>query len=173
MMTCHPPIRPAATYTVPRTQLLAASHRHVAASYWTAASNVAPTSARSTPSVNDGQRLRPPTVNEGQRRRPPVNGGGSRRPPVNGVNGDGQWWPTTINSGRPSWTTIGPLPDHYRTVCQRSGLVGSTVGSGCHMAPPEYATWLEDNNPHAKHQHESKPGPLEQRLKRSPKCQLS
>nr|GFA79135.1 hypothetical protein [Tanacetum cinerariifolium] len=67
MMTCHLSIRPAATCTVPRTQLLAASRRHVAASYWTAASNVAPTSARSSPSVNDGQR-----------RRPPVNGGGSR-----------------------------------------------------------------------------------------------
>nr|GEV58255.1 hypothetical protein [Tanacetum cinerariifolium] len=53
MMTCHLSIRPAATCTVPRTQLLAASRRHMAASYWTPASDVAPTSA-------------------------PVNGGGSR-----------------------------------------------------------------------------------------------
>nr|GEY41766.1 reverse transcriptase domain-containing protein [Tanacetum cinerariifolium] len=45
MLTCHVPIRPAATCIVPRTQLLAASRRHVAASYWTAASDVAPTSA--------------------------------------------------------------------------------------------------------------------------------
>nr|GEV79622.1 hypothetical protein [Tanacetum cinerariifolium] len=58
MMTCHLSIRPAATCTVPRTQLLAASCRHVAASYWTAASEVAPTSAWSTPSVNDDQHRR-------------------------------------------------------------------------------------------------------------------
>nr|GEX40013.1 hypothetical protein [Tanacetum cinerariifolium] len=45
MMTCHPLIRPAATCTVPRTQLLAAIRRHVAASYWIVASDVAPTSA--------------------------------------------------------------------------------------------------------------------------------
>nr|GEZ18722.1 reverse transcriptase domain-containing protein [Tanacetum cinerariifolium] len=63
MMTCHPLIRPAATYTVPRTQLLSASRLHVVASYWIAASDVAPTSA---------------PINAGQRRRPPVNGGGSR-----------------------------------------------------------------------------------------------
>nr|GEY75284.1 zinc finger, CCHC-type [Tanacetum cinerariifolium] len=45
MMTCHLSIRPAITCTVPCTQLLAASRRHMAASYWTAASDVAPTSA--------------------------------------------------------------------------------------------------------------------------------
>nr|GFA07440.1 hypothetical protein [Tanacetum cinerariifolium] len=45
MLTGHVPIRPAATCIVPRTQLLAARRRHVAASYWTAASDVAPTSA--------------------------------------------------------------------------------------------------------------------------------
>nr|GEX23897.1 retrovirus-related Pol polyprotein from transposon TNT 1-94 [Tanacetum cinerariifolium] len=56
-------IRPAATCIVPRTQLLAASRRHVAASYWTAVSDVAPTSA---------------PVSASQRRRRPVNGGGSR-----------------------------------------------------------------------------------------------
>nr|GEY01911.1 hypothetical protein [Tanacetum cinerariifolium] len=44
-MTCHPPIRPAATCIVPRIQLLAASRRHMAASYWTAASDVAASSA--------------------------------------------------------------------------------------------------------------------------------
>nr|GEW44055.1 putative nucleotidyltransferase, ribonuclease H [Tanacetum cinerariifolium] len=49
--TCHPPICPAATCTVPRIQSLAASRRHVAASYWTSASDVAPVSA----SVSAGQ----------------------------------------------------------------------------------------------------------------------
>nr|GEZ39599.1 reverse transcriptase domain-containing protein [Tanacetum cinerariifolium] len=44
-------------------QSLAACRRHMAASYWTAASDVAATSV---------------PVNDGQRRRPPVNGGGSR-----------------------------------------------------------------------------------------------
>nr|GFA92602.1 hypothetical protein [Tanacetum cinerariifolium] len=58
--TCHPPICPAATCTIPQIQLLAASRHHVAASYWTAASDVALTSA----SVYDAG--------------PPVNGGGPR-----------------------------------------------------------------------------------------------
>nr|GFA41869.1 hypothetical protein [Tanacetum cinerariifolium] len=85
MLTCHVPIRPAATCTVPRTQLLAASRRHMAASYWTAASDVAPTSApvnaadhRSTAAVHGGDRRSTPSVNDGQCRRPPVNAGGSR-----------------------------------------------------------------------------------------------
>nr|GFC50659.1 hypothetical protein [Tanacetum cinerariifolium] len=60
-------------------QSLAASRRHVAASYWTAASDVAATSAP----VNDGQCRRPPSINDSQRCRPPsVNGGGQRQSPV-------------------------------------------------------------------------------------------
>nr|GFA60810.1 hypothetical protein [Tanacetum cinerariifolium] len=55
-------------------QSLAVSRRHVAASYWTAASDVAATSSPATV----GQRRSTPPVNGGQRRRPPVNGGGSR-----------------------------------------------------------------------------------------------
>nr|GFA07425.1 hypothetical protein [Tanacetum cinerariifolium] len=85
MMTCPPPIRPAATCTVPRTQLLAASRRHVAASNWTAASDVAATSApvnaaghRSMAAVHGGDRRSTLSVNDDQRRRPPVNAGGSR-----------------------------------------------------------------------------------------------
>nr|GFB62504.1 hypothetical protein [Tanacetum cinerariifolium] len=92
-MTCHPSIRPVATCTVPRIQLLAASRYHVAASYWTAASDVAPTSAPvndvgqrlSTMAVNDGQRWRSTTVAGG---RPPLTAAGPQltttRPPVNG-----------------------------------------------------------------------------------------
>nr|GEW94819.1 RNA-directed DNA polymerase, eukaryota, reverse transcriptase zinc-binding domain protein [Tanacetum cinerariifolium] len=102
-MMCHPPIRPAATCTVPRIQLLAARRRHVAASYCTAASDVAPTSApvnavcqrRSTPSaagqrrwitmVIGGQRWRSTTVAGGG---PPLTVAGPQltttRPPVNG-----------------------------------------------------------------------------------------
>nr|GEZ97191.1 hypothetical protein [Tanacetum cinerariifolium] len=76
-MTCHPPIRPAATCTVPWIQLLAAIRRHVAASYWTAASDVAPTSAPVS-AGHDGQRRRSTTVNAAG---PLVNGGG---PPING-----------------------------------------------------------------------------------------
>nr|GFC88751.1 hypothetical protein [Tanacetum cinerariifolium] len=79
-------IRPTATCTVPRTQLLAASRRHVAASYWTAASDVAPTSApvnaashRSMAAVHGGDRRSTPSVKDGQRRRPPI-------------NADGSWW---------------------------------------------------------------------------------
>nr|GEY01226.1 putative zinc finger, CCHC-type [Tanacetum cinerariifolium] len=102
-MTCHPPIFPAATCTVPRIQLLAASRRHVVASYRTVASDVAATSApvnavgqrRSTPPVT-GQRRRITMVIDGQRwRSTTVTGGGppltaagpqltTTRPPVNG-----------------------------------------------------------------------------------------
>nr|GFB26975.1 hypothetical protein [Tanacetum cinerariifolium] len=60
-----------ATCTVPRKQIIS---RHVAASYWTAASDVAPTSAPvndAGPPVNGSE----PLVNGG---RPPVNGGGPR-----------------------------------------------------------------------------------------------
>nr|GEZ82587.1 hypothetical protein [Tanacetum cinerariifolium] len=70
-MTCHPPIRAAATCTVPRTPII--SHQppprgsYVAASYWTAASDVAVT-------------LAPATV--GQRR---------STPPATG-----QWWRITV-----------------------------------------------------------------------------
>nr|GEV12102.1 uncharacterized mitochondrial protein AtMg00810-like [Tanacetum cinerariifolium] len=99
MMTCHLSIRPATTCTIPRTKLLAASRRHMAASYWTAASDVVPTSApvsaaghRSTLSVKDGQR-----------RRPPVNGGDRRsRVAVN----DGRRWRTTVDC---RWTTGPPV----------------------------------------------------------------
>nr|GEZ37704.1 hypothetical protein [Tanacetum cinerariifolium] len=91
MLTCHVPIRPAATCTVPRTQLLAASRRHVAASYWTAASDVAPTSA---------------PVNDGQRRRRPVNGGGSR-------------WRTVASesTNQKPRSTIRKLYDHVSKTC--------------------------------------------------------
>nr|GEY60290.1 hypothetical protein [Tanacetum cinerariifolium] len=70
-------------------QSLAASLRQVAASYWTAASDVATTSApatvgqrRSTPADHGGDRRSTAAVNDGQRRRPPVNDGGQRRSPV-------------------------------------------------------------------------------------------
>nr|GEV80034.1 hypothetical protein [Tanacetum cinerariifolium] len=124
MMTCHLLIRPAATCTVPRTQLLAASCRHVAASYWTAASDVAPTSARSSPSVNDGQHRRSTTVNaagHGQRRRFTVVIGGQprRSTTVNAVAtgqrrritvviGGQQWRSTTVAGGEPPLTAAGP-----------------------------------------------------------------
>nr|GEY16860.1 hypothetical protein [Tanacetum cinerariifolium] len=106
-MTCHPPTRPAATCTVPRIQLLAASRHHVAASYWTTASDVAATSA---PVNAVGQQRSTPPVNNGQRRQPPVNGGGSRWSTV-AVN-DGSRWRTTVDC---RWTTV----DHHRTTGQR------------------------------------------------------
>nr|GEX85967.1 hypothetical protein [Tanacetum cinerariifolium] len=81
-LTCHLLIRPAATCTVPRTPIIS---RHVAASYWTAASDVAATSA---------------PVNGGQHRRPPVNGGVA-------VN-DGDRQSTTIAGGEPPLTAAGP-----------------------------------------------------------------
>nr|GFC04167.1 hypothetical protein [Tanacetum cinerariifolium] len=92
MMTCHPPIRPSATCTVPRIQLLAASRRHVAASYWTAASDVAATSA---PVNAVGQRRStPPAI--GQRRQ------------ITMVIGSQQWRSTTVAGGGPPLTAAGP-----------------------------------------------------------------
>nr|GFC27401.1 hypothetical protein [Tanacetum cinerariifolium] len=101
-----------ATCTVPRTQLLAASRRHVAASYWTAASDMAPTSApvsaaghQSTVVVHGGDRRSTPSVNDGQHRRPPVNAAGHRSTPAEhggdrrstvAVN-DGRRWRTTVD----------------------------------------------------------------------------
>nr|GFB89268.1 hypothetical protein [Tanacetum cinerariifolium] len=95
MMTCHLSIRPATTCTVPRTQLLVASRRHVAASYWTAASDVAPTSVRSSPSVNDGQRRGSTTVNAAGHRSTAADHCGDRRSTV-AVN-DGRRWRTTVD----------------------------------------------------------------------------
>nr|GEW62891.1 reverse transcriptase domain-containing protein [Tanacetum cinerariifolium] len=92
--------------TIPHTQLLTASRRHVAASYWTAASDVAPTSARSTPSVNDGQRRRSTTVNaagHGQRRRITVVIGGQRWRSMTVAGGE-----PPLTAARPPLTTIGP-----------------------------------------------------------------
>nr|GEZ33794.1 hypothetical protein [Tanacetum cinerariifolium] len=80
-------------------QSLAVSRRHVAASYWTAASDVAATSSpvnaghrrsttvnavghRSTAANHGGDRRSTVAVNDGLRRRPPVNSGGQRRLPV-------------------------------------------------------------------------------------------
>nr|GFC73992.1 hypothetical protein [Tanacetum cinerariifolium] len=95
LMTCHLSIHPAATCTVPRTQLLAASRRHVAASYWTAASDVAPTSARSTPSVNDVQRRLSTTVNASGHQSMAVDHCGDRRS-------------TTVAGGEPPLTAARP-----------------------------------------------------------------
>ncbi|GJU12502.1 hypothetical protein Tco_1134898 [Tanacetum coccineum] len=101
--------------------------RHVAASHWPAASDVA------------GQW----PIN---RRSMAVNGG---RPPVNERRTTSQRWSTTVNGG-------GPPVNHRRTTGQRwstaggqlghgPGQVGSWAGSGrfCHVAPPEWATWLK------------------------------
>nr|GEY90052.1 hypothetical protein [Tanacetum cinerariifolium] len=107
-------------------QSLAASRRHVAASYWTAAGDVAATSApvnagqrRSTPAAT-GQRRRFTVVIDGQRRRPPVNDG-DRRSTV-AVN-DGRRWRTTVDC---RWTTV----DHHRTTDQRWLVGWSTTDSG-------------------------------------------
>nr|GFA56535.1 hypothetical protein [Tanacetum cinerariifolium] len=100
---------------------LAANRRHVAASYWTAASDVAPTSARSSPSINDGQRRRSMTVNAADHRSTAVDHGGDRRSTV-AVN-DGRRWRTTVDC---RWTTV----DHHRTTGQRWLVGWSTLGTG-------------------------------------------
>nr|GFB10005.1 hypothetical protein [Tanacetum cinerariifolium] len=119
-------------------QSLAASHRHVAASYWTATSDVAATSAP----INAGHR-RSTTVNTaGHRRSTPPATGQRRRITV--VIGDQRWRSTMVNAadhrstlavndGRRwrttvdcRWTTV----DHHRTTGQRWLVGRSTIGSG-------------------------------------------
>nr|GFB58332.1 hypothetical protein [Tanacetum cinerariifolium] len=115
-------------------QSLAASRRHVAASYWTAASDVAATSApvkagqrRSTqpvmPPVNDGKRRRPRStaVNAAGHRSTAADHGGDRRSTV-AVNDDRRWR-TTVDC---RWTTV----DLHRTIGQRWLVGRSTSGSG-------------------------------------------
>nr|GEV91622.1 hypothetical protein [Tanacetum cinerariifolium] len=120
--TCHPPICPAATCTVPRIQSLAANrYRHVAASYWTAASDVAPPSA---------------PVSVGQRRSTmpdhwstAVDHDGHRRSMV-AVN-DGQ---STLGHG-PVWIRSGPGLDWVWAGS------GSGLGRVFRVAHSESATW--------------------------------
>nr|GFC48664.1 hypothetical protein [Tanacetum cinerariifolium] len=141
MMTCHPLIRPAATCTVPRTQLLAASRRNVAASYWIAASDVAATSApvnaaghRSTAAVHGGDR-RSMTVNVVGHRSTPADHGGDRRS-------------TTVAGGEPSLTgagppltTTGPPVSGGWWAGQRLGLGRVRVRSGSGLGWVRSATW--------------------------------
>nr|GFC16955.1 hypothetical protein [Tanacetum cinerariifolium] len=96
-MTCHPPICPAATCTVPRTQIIS---RQPPAT-WQLPIRQPPVTwllrqHRSTPSVNTtGQRRSMPPAT-GQRRRITVMIGGQR------------WRSTTVNGGGPPLTAAGP-----------------------------------------------------------------
>nr|GEZ20176.1 ATP-dependent DNA helicase RRM3-like [Tanacetum cinerariifolium] len=106
------PPPPPAQYLVH--QSLAASRRHVAASYWTAASDLAATSSPATV----GQRRLTPPANGGQRRLVTVVIGGQRwwSTTVNATDhrstvavNDGRRWRTTVDC---RWTTV----DHRSTV---------------------------------------------------------
>nr|GEX88434.1 hypothetical protein [Tanacetum cinerariifolium] len=106
-------------------QSLAASRRHVAASYWTAASDVAATSAP----VNAGHRRSMPPAT-GQRRRTTVVIGGQRR--SSSPTTDLRWRSTTVAGGKPPLTAAG--------AGQRAGLGWSGSGPGrvrhmaCHVS---------------------------------------
>ncbi|GKD98689.1 hypothetical protein Tco_1382586 [Tanacetum coccineum] len=132
------------SYLVPVSQK-GRRRRHVATSYWTAASDVASTSAP----VNDRSTACQRRSTTGQQ--PPdhrstvVNGGGQRRSMV-------------ADHGS---TTAGPLPEHRSTTArppvnggQRWWLTGSWAGSGQvlgrHVAPPEWATCHEKENHHTR-----------------------
>nr|GFA67982.1 hypothetical protein [Tanacetum cinerariifolium] len=101
---------PPAQYLIHKS--LAVSRRHVAVSYWTVASDVAPTSAP----VNAGQRRStPPAI--GQRRRITV------------VIGSQRWRSTTVADGEPPLTAAGPP----LTVVGRQSTPGHApvwIGSG-------------------------------------------
>nr|GFC19368.1 hypothetical protein [Tanacetum cinerariifolium] len=90
-----------------------ASRRHVAASYWTAASDVA---ATSTPATVGQRRSTPPTT--GQRWRSTTVAGGE--PP--------------LTAAGPPLTTTGPPVNGGWWVGQRAGLGRVRVGSG--SGPP-------------------------------------
>nr|GEW79607.1 hypothetical protein [Tanacetum cinerariifolium] len=119
-------------------QVVSTARRHVAASYWTAASDVAATSAPATV----GHRWSTPSAT-GQRRRITVVIGGQRwrsTPPTTGQ----RWWSTTVNAADHRstvavndgcrwrttvdcrWTTV----DHHRTTVQRWLVGRSTSGPG-------------------------------------------
>nr|GEU35512.1 hypothetical protein [Tanacetum cinerariifolium] len=127
-----------------------ASRRHVAASYWTAASDVAATSARSTSTTVGQRRSTPPAT--GQRRRITVviRGQRWRSTTVNAADhrstvavNDGRRWRTTVDC---RWTTV----DHHWTTSQR-WLVGRSepgpgriwIGSGScpPRGMPRVPTW--------------------------------
>nr|GEY19396.1 hypothetical protein [Tanacetum cinerariifolium] len=94
-------------------QSLAASRRHVAASYWTAASDVVATSVPVNAAGHRRSTTFMPPVNDGHavgHRSTAVDHGGDRRSTV-AVN-DGRRWRTTVDC---CWTTI----DHHRTIGQR------------------------------------------------------
>nr|GFA98348.1 hypothetical protein [Tanacetum cinerariifolium] len=121
---------------------------HVAASYWTATSDVAATSApvnavgqrRSTPPANDSQRRQITVVIDGQQRRITV------------VIGGQPWRTTTVADGGPSLTAARPpltttvdrslrvkinngrkgvhTRPHHRTTCQRGLVSWSKLGMG-------------------------------------------
>nr|GFB20026.1 hypothetical protein [Tanacetum cinerariifolium] len=115
-----------------------ASRRQVAASYWTAASDVAATSApvsvgqrRSTPPAT-GQRRRFTVVIGGQRRRSTMVNATGHRSTAADHGGDcqstvavkgGRRWRTTFDC---RWTTV----DHHRTTGQRWLVGWSTLGTG-------------------------------------------
>nr|GEZ84423.1 hypothetical protein [Tanacetum cinerariifolium] len=134
-------------------QSLAASRRHVAASYWTVAGDVA---ATSSPATAGQRRSTPPAI--GQRRWVTVVIGGQqwRSTMVNAayhrstvaVN-DGRLWRTTVDC---RWTTI----DHHRTTGQRwlvgrsgSGLDRVQVGS--ESGPPRGMPRVSHVCPHGIH----------------------
>nr|GEZ74111.1 retrovirus-related Pol polyprotein from transposon TNT 1-94 [Tanacetum cinerariifolium] len=99
-MTGHPPIRPAATYTVPRTQIIS---RQPPAT-WQLPIGQPPVTwqlrqHRSTPSVNDGQRRQSTTVNAA---------GHWSTALVTVVIGGQRWRSTTVASGGPPLTAAGP-----------------------------------------------------------------
>nr|GFA81706.1 hypothetical protein [Tanacetum cinerariifolium] len=105
---------PPAQYLVHKS--LAASH--VAASYWTTASDVA---ATSTPVNAVGQRRSMPPVYVAGHRSTMADHGGDRRSTV-AVN-DSRRWRTTVDY---RWTTV----DHHRTTGQRWLVGWSKLGLG-------------------------------------------
>ncbi|GKE41663.1 hypothetical protein Tco_1468947 [Tanacetum coccineum] len=111
----------------------------------------------STTAVNGGQRRRSTTVNGGG---PPLTTAG---PPVN-------WWAGSgIGPGRVRyWAGSGRVMGRVESGIG-PGL--DRVGSGRHVASPEWATCHNSENPHPRQAWGSNSRPLEERLYALPLCQ--
>nr|GEW62141.1 hypothetical protein [Tanacetum cinerariifolium] len=116
MMTCHIPIRPAATCTVPRTQIIS---RQPPATWQLPIGQplritVVIGDWRSTVAANDGRRWRT-TVD-------------CRWTTIDHHRTTGQWW--LVNSQRWTWAGSGPVPPHVSHVCTR---VSHVCQRGIHL----------------------------------------
>nr|GEW09301.1 Gag-Pol polyprotein [Tanacetum cinerariifolium] len=133
MMTYHPPIRPAATCTVPRTPMISRQlpltwqpRQHRSTRSHRRSTTVNAASHRSTAADHGGDRRSTVAVNDGQRRRPPVNGGDQRRY-VNTGQRRSRWLTPLVNDGQRHRSTTVNAAGHRSTAADHDGDRRSTT----------------------------------------------